>query len=100
LDSYGEDHAIHVVYLAAALEHLLGEVPSRMVSTWGGGPFHCCHRIQEILASAALQRLHLKHLPVSAPELNPDEGSWQQLKGIEQRHVGGFRPGSFTLRRT
>jgi transposase len=35
-------------------------------------------------------RLHLERLPAYAPELNPGEGLWQQLKGVELRHVGGF----------
>jgi transposase len=33
---------------------------------------------------------HLERLPAYAPELNPDEGSWQQLKGVELRNVCGF----------
>jgi transposase len=34
--------------------------------------------------------MHLERLPAYAPELNPDEGVWQQLKGVELRHVCCF----------
>jgi transposase len=27
------------------------------------------------------ERLHIEYLPAYAPELNPDEGVWSQLKG-------------------
>jgi hypothetical protein len=43
--------------------------------------------IQACLTSGASQRLHLEHLPAYAPELNPGEGLWQQLTGVERRHV-------------
>jgi transposase len=32
----------------------------------------------------------LERLPAYAPELNPGEGLWQQLKGVELRNVCGF----------
>jgi transposase len=35
-------------------------------------------------------RLHLERLPAYAPELNPGEGLWAQLKGVERRHLCGF----------
>jgi len=42
--------------------------------------------IKDFLASGAAQRLHLECLPAYAPELNPGEGLWQQLKGVELRN--------------
>jgi transposase len=32
----------------------------------------------------------LERLPAYAPELNPGEGIWHQLKGVEWRNVCGF----------
>jgi transposase len=46
--------------------------------------------IKEFLTNGAAHRLHLERLPAYAPELNPDEGLWQQLKGVELRNVCGF----------
>jgi transposase len=71
----------------AFLEHLLREVPGRMVLIWDGSPIHRSHAIKGFLASGAAQRLHLERLPAYAPELNPGEGLWQQLTGVELRHV-------------
>jgi transposase len=76
--------------VVAFLEHLLREVPGRMVLIWDGSPIHRSPTIQEFLANGAAQRLHLERLPAYAPELNPDEGLWQQLKGVELRNLCCF----------
>ena len=47
---------------------------------------HRSHTVQAFLTNGASQRLHLERLPAYAPELNPGEGLWQQLKGVERRH--------------
>jgi transposase len=74
----------------AFLEHLLREVPGRLVLTGDGSPIHRSRTVKEFLASGAAQRLHWERLPAYAPELNPDEGLWQPLKGGERRHLCGF----------
>ena len=74
----------------AFLEHLRREVSGRMVLIWDGAPIHRSHTIREFLTNGASHRLHLERLPAYAPELNPDEGLWQQLKGVELRHVCCF----------
>jgi transposase len=84
---HSQDRAINSADVVAFLEHLLREVPGRMVLIWDGAPIHRSHTIQEFLANGASQRLHLERLPAYAPELNPGEGLWQQLKGVELRHV-------------
>ena len=73
--------------VVAFLEHLLRQVPGRMVLIWDGAPIHRSHVIREFLANGAAQRLHLERLPAYAPELNPSEGLWQQLKGVELRNL-------------
>jgi transposase len=84
-----QDHAMDSGDVVACLEHLLREVASRLVVIWDGSPIHRSHTIQEFLANGAALRLHLERLPAYAPELNPDEGLWQQLKGVELRHLCG-----------
>ena len=76
--------------VVAFLEHLLREVPGRLVIIWDGSPIHRSHVIQEFLAHGAARRIHLERLPAYAPELNPGEGLWQQLKGVELRNVCCF----------
>ena len=85
-----QDYAMDSEDVVAFLEHLLREVPGRMVIIWDGSPIHRSHTIKEFLAHGAAQRLHLERLPAYAPELNPDEGVWQQLKGVELRNVCCF----------
>ena len=84
---HSQDHAMHSADVVTFLEHLLREVPSRMVVIWDGAPIHRRHVIKEFLAKGAGHRIHLEPLPAYAPELNPGEGLWQQLKGVELRNV-------------
>jgi transposase len=82
-----QDHALNSEDVVAFLEHLLREVSGRLVVIWDGAPIHRSHAIKEFLANGAAQRLHVERLPAYAPELNPGEGLWQQLKGVELRNV-------------
>jgi transposase len=84
---HSQESALHSADVVAFLEHLLREVPGRMVIIWDGSPIHRSHVIQEFLANGAAQRIHLERLPAYAPELNPDEGLWAHLKGVELRNV-------------
>jgi transposase len=85
-----QDGAMNSADVVAFLEHLLREVPGRMVIIWDGSPIHRSQTVKEFLANGASQRLHLERLPAYAPELNPDEGVWQQLKGVELRNLCCF----------
>jgi transposase len=87
---YSQDRAINSDDVIMFLEHLLREVPGRMVIIWDGAPIHRSRTIREFLTKGASQRLHLERLPAYAPELNPDEGLWQHLKGVELRNVCCF----------
>ena len=84
---HSQDCAINSADVVAFLEHLLREVPGRIVVIWDGSPIHRSQTIQEFLAHGAAHRLHLERLPAYAPELNPAEGIWQQLKGVELRNL-------------
>jgi transposase len=85
-----QDHAMNSVDVVAFLEHLLREVPGRMIIIWDGAPIHRSQVIKAFLANGAAQRMHLERLPAYAPELNPGEGLWEQLTGVERRNVCGF----------
>jgi transposase len=84
-----QNRAINAVDVVA-LEHLLREVSGRMVIIGDGSPIHRSHTLKAFLANGALPRLHLERLPAYAPELNPDEGAWQQRKGVELRNLCCF----------
>jgi transposase len=85
-----QGHAINSEDVVAFLEHLLREVPGRLVLIWDGAPIHRSRRIREFLANGAAHRLHLERLPAYAPEPNPGEGLWAQLKGVELRNLCCF----------
>ncbi len=85
-----QDHPINSHDVVGFLEHLLREVPGRVVLIWDGAPIHRSRVIRDFLVNGAAQRLHLERLPAYAPELNPGEGLWQQLKGVELRNVCCF----------
>jgi transposase len=85
-----QDRALNSDDVVGFLEHLLREVPGRMLIIWDGAPIHRSHTIREFLTNGASQRLHLERLPAYAPELNPGEALWQQLKGVELPNVCCF----------
>jgi transposase len=85
-----QDHAMNSADVVAFLEHLLREVPGRLIILWDGAPIHRSQVIKAFLANGAAHRLHLERLPAYAPELNPGEGLWEQLKGVELRNVCCF----------
>ncbi len=87
---HAQEGAINSADVVAFLEHLLREVVGGMVIIWDGAPIHRSQVIREFLVNGAAQRLHLERLPAYAPELNPGEGLWQQLKGVELRNVCCF----------
>jgi transposase len=87
---HSQDCPITSADVVAFLEHLLREVPGRIVIIWDGSPIHRSHAIQQFVANGAAPRIHLERLPAYSPELNPGEGLWQQLKGVELRHVCCF----------
>ena len=87
---HSQDHAMDSAAVVAFLDHLLREVSGRMIIIWDGAPIHRSQLIQEFLAQGAAPRLHLERLPAYAPDLNPGEGLWQQLKGVELRNVCCF----------
>jgi transposase len=82
-----QDHALNSEDVVACLEHLLREVPGRIVIIWDGAPMHRSQVMKEFLAHSAAQRVHVERLPAYAPELNPGEGLWAQLKGVELRNL-------------
>jgi transposase len=86
----GQDCALTSVDVVALLEHMLREVPGPMVVIWDGAPIHRSRVIHGFLANGAAHRIHLERLPAYAPELNPGEGLWAHLKGVELRNMCCF----------
>jgi transposase len=84
---HAQDHAMNSADVVAFLEPLLREVPGRLIIIWDGAPIHRSRVMKAFLANGAAQRLHVERLPAYAPELNPGEGLWAQLTGVELRNL-------------
>lgn len=69
------------------LQHILRQVPGKVLVVWDGAPIHRCHEVKRFLAEGAAERLKLLALPGYAPDLNPDEGVWRWLKRVALGNV-------------
>src|ERR1051326_2704471 len=82
-----QDHAYSSEDVVRFLRLLLRKISGKVLVIWDGAPIHRSKVIQAFLARGAAKRLHLEQLPGYAPELNPDEGVWNQLKRVELKNV-------------
>ena len=78
-----QDRAYKGTDVVNFLEHLLCEIPGKLLVIWDGAPIHRSKVIKKFLAEGAASRLHLERLPPYAPDLNPDEEVWRYLKYVE-----------------
>jgi transposase len=69
------------------LRVLLRKISGKIILIWDGAPTHRAHEIKEFLRRGNAKRLHLEQLPGYAPDLNPDEGIWNDLKRVEMGNV-------------
>lgn len=60
------------------LKHLLHQIAGPMVLVWDQHPIHRRRTVKQFLAH--YPRLHVHEFPAGAPELNPSEGVWTQVK--------------------
>jgi transposase len=77
--------------VAAFFRHLLRQIHGPIIALLDNGSIHRGEPVQEVLART--RRLHLEPFPSYAPELNPDEGVWNQLK----RRLANGRPDTKAL---
>ena len=73
--------------VVAFLQHLLRQVPGKLLVVWDGAAIHRCNAVKRFLAAGGAKRLKLLRLPGYAPELNPDEGVWRWLKRVALGNV-------------
>lgn len=69
------------------LKHLHSRTDRKLLVIWDGSPIHRSKEVKMFLANGAAKQIHLERLPAYAPDLNPDEGTWQHLKRVELRNV-------------
>lgn len=69
------------------LRHLLQHIPGRILLLWDGAKIHRSEEIREFLALDHEQRLLHEHFPPYAPEVDPQEYVWRQLKHVDLRNL-------------
>jgi transposase len=69
------------------LKHLLRLIGGKVLVIWDGLPAHRGEAVRQFLASEEGKRVWLEQLPGYAPELNPVEGLWAYLTGVELRNA-------------
>ncbi len=75
------------VAVVAFLQVLLRKIRGKILIIWDGSPIHRAQEIKDFLKRGTAKRLHLEQLPGYAPDLNPDEGIWNDLKRVELGNV-------------
>jgi len=83
-----QDHACNGAAIVGFLRQLLRRLDRSLIVIWDGAPIHHDHQVKEFLGASGV---HLERLPGYAPDLNPDEALWQQLKHGELANVKGVR---------
>lgn len=68
------------------LKHLVRHL-GRVLVIWDGLPAHRSKAVKRYLREEAQGRVWLERLPSYAPDLNPKEGVWKQLKFTELANV-------------
>jgi transposase len=69
------------------LKHLRAQTGRKLLVIWDGSPIHRSIAVKTFLADGAAKHIHLERLPAYAPDLNPDEGTWEHLKQVELSNV-------------
>ena len=81
-----QDHAFNGAAIVGFLRQLLRELGRSLIVIGDGAPIHHDHQVKGFLGASA-GAVHLEQLPGYAPDLNPDEAVWQQLKHVELANV-------------
>jgi transposase len=76
-------HAFDGEAVVGFLRTLLRKVRGKILVIWDGSPIHRTQAVRAFLRRGAAKRLYLVQLPGYAPDLNPEEGIWNQLKRVE-----------------
>jgi transposase len=69
------------------LKGLYQRLGRKLLVIWDGSPIHRSYDVKDFLSNGGGRYIHLERLPSYAPDLNPDEGTWQHLKYVEMRNV-------------
>ena len=77
--------------MATFLKDVMRQVTGTLLIIKDGSRIHRGRAVKDFLASRAAQRLQLEQLVGYVPDLNPDEGTWKQLKYVELKRMSTAR---------
>jgi transposase len=86
LDFQIHEESIKSAQVISFLEHLQRYVKGRLLVIWDGLPAHRSKAVKQYLASTA-GKVWVERLPAYAPELNPIEYLWGNVKGSDLANV-------------
>lgn len=72
--------SIKTLQVIGFLRHLLRWIPGPLLLLWDGGKIHKSRELKEFLQLDREERLVVEPFPAYAPEVDPDEYVWRQLK--------------------
>lgn len=82
-----QEWANREVDVVGFLKHLARHIGGKLLVIWDEAPIHRIRVVKEYLSNGAAHQIHLEQVPGYAPELNPAEGIWNYLKGVELKNL-------------
>jgi transposase len=82
-----QDKSFKGPHLVRFVRHVWQQLQQPLLVIWDGLPAHREKSVQRFLESEAKDQIVIEQLPGYAPELNPDEGVWKQLKFQELKNL-------------
>jgi transposase len=69
------------------LRHLLLHIPERLLVLWDRSKIHKSRELEEFRRMDTIGRMVVEHFPSYAPEVDPQEYVWHQLKHVDLRNL-------------
>lgn len=74
------------IHTIAFLNHIL-HYADRWLVIWDRSPIHRRTAVRQCVEALPRRRIRVEFLPPYAPDLNPVEWAWRQLKGVEMKNL-------------
>jgi transposase len=69
------------------VRHLLMHIPERILLLWDSAKIHKSAKLDELRKLDTINRLTIEYFPSYAPEVDPQEYVWRQLKHVDLRNL-------------
>ena len=78
--------AMNGLHCVSFIKHLLRQVARPLLVIWDRSPIHRRSEVSEFISAVGEKHLLVEWLPAYAPDLNPVEWLWKQLKYVQLRN--------------